>query len=96
MVLSTNPNVLQETVDSAGTAQPISTVTRMAPNGWWIMPLPDNTGEVYVGGSDVTSALGIRLDKSINPGGFPMYVQNAALIYIDAANNGDGIQATAL
>lgn len=90
------PRTLQETVDSAGTAQPISTTNIYAPNGWWIMPLPDNVGEVYVGTSSVSATTGIRLDPLVNPAGFPMYVQNAALIYIDAANNDDGIQASAL
>jgi hypothetical protein len=77
----------QETVDAAGTAQPIAT-TQALVSGVTVKALAGNAGLVYVGNSGVDAANGFELaageEKFIE-------VDDLATVYIDAATNDDGV-----
>lgn len=83
---------LRETVDEAGTAQPLS-ATSIEAYGVTIKALADNTGDIYVGDSNVSSTNGFVLDAgeelTLKPGGWVELNQ----IYIDAGTTDDGVSA---
>ena len=49
-----------------------------------------NTGNIFVGGSTVSSARGIVLEQARSTDWFP--IDDLSKVYIDAATNGDGVQ----
>ena len=49
-----------------------------------------NTGNIFVGGSTVSSARGMVLEQARSTDWFP--IDDLSKIYIDAATNGDGVQ----
>lgn len=77
----------QKTVASAGTAEALAASTQVE-SGIRIKALSDNAGDVYVGDAAVDSSSGFPL--SVGEEVF-IEVDDLAKIYIDAANNGDGV-----
>lgn len=77
----------QETVDSAGTAQAIGS-SQALNRGVTVKALAGNAGLVYVGNSGVDSTNGFELAA-----GEAVYMEtdNVADIFVDAANNDDGV-----
>jgi len=49
-----------------------------------------NTGNVFVGGATVSSSRGMVLEQARSSDWFP--IDDLSKIYVDAANNGDGVQ----
>ena len=80
-----------ETVDAAGTAQVLASSTKCKRVS--IKAELDNTGNIFVGGSDVdkTTKNGIILDAGE---AWIFYVDNLADIWIDASVTGDGVHYT--
>ncbi len=78
----------QETVDANGTAQAITGTATALKHGAFIKALEGNTGNVYVGDSDVSATNGYEL----GPGDVVFLpILNLATVYIDAATNDDGV-----
>ena len=80
----------QETVDAAGTAQAITTGTEGA-RLVQISPLPDNTGNVFIGDSTVSSSIGYVLSSTSPPIVLEPQNYDVVDLYVDAATNGDGV-----
>ena len=83
----------KKTVTAAGTAEALaSTSTECI---WVIVTAkPANTGSVYIGGSTVDATRGTPLlpGESVGiPGITPYNLYDLALIYVDAAVNGEGV-----
>lgn len=81
----------QDTVTAAGTAEQLNGGTSIAiPDGAELVvtALPNNTGNVYVGDSDVDSTNGDVLtpDTSLS-----LPVTDVNIVYIDVDNDGEGV-----
>ena len=79
-----------KTVASAGTAEALG--SQVVKRGVIIQALSTNTNNVYVGGSGVTSALGIELTAGES---VPIECDDVADVYIDVDTNGEGVKWTA-
>jgi hypothetical protein len=78
----------QKTVSSAGTAEALVGSSTDLLHGVTIKALAGNSGNVYVGDSDVSSANGMELEA----GDFLfLSVGDLADVYVDVATNGDGV-----
>lgn len=87
----------EKTVAAAGTAEQLTSSAIMADNVL-IQATKDNTGNIFVGDSNVSSSRGWTL----TPGQFISFegsrrrdgsdALDLSTIWIDAANNGDGVQ----
>ena len=79
----------EKTITAAGTAEALSTASRI--KSVVIIAKAGNTGQVYVGGSDVTTSTNDGLDAgetlSIEAHGW----LDLANIYIDVDTNGEGV-----
>lgn len=76
----------QNTVAAAGTAEALA--SSQAVKSVTIKALSGNTGDIYVGNSDVDNTNGFVL----SPGDtISMDIANLATVYIDSATNGDGV-----
>lgn len=78
------------TVDAAGTAEQLSDIDGKL---FAIKALAGNTGIVYLGGSDVSSANGLELSAGegvvVDMGKLPG--TSVSILYVDAATNDDGV-----
>ena len=81
----------QKTVATAGTAEALSTSTRV--RSITIKSLPTNTGNVFVGTSTVNSSNGYILGLGE---GVDLDVDDLAAIFIDSAVDGDGVSFTGI
>lgn len=77
----------QETVDAAGTAQAIGSSQALV-SGIRIKALAGNSGIVYVGNSSVDSTNGLELSAGEETF---IEIDNIAKVYVDAAENDDGV-----
>jgi len=78
-------------VTTAGTAEALAGST--ACKKVFICAKDTNTGKIFVGGSGVSATSG----AFIYPGGsMTLEISNLSAVYIDAAENGDGVQFTYL
>lgn len=83
-----------KTVAAAGTPVQLSTTSTRV-NWLLIQPLAANVGAVYLGGSTVTATRGFVFNVGDSAVAWPIMAgaeYNLNAIYIDAANNGDGVQ----
>jgi hypothetical protein len=76
----------QETVDAAGTAQPIGASTPVG--AVTVKALAANTGDIYVGGSSVDSSNGYVLAAGE---AVLVITDNIANIFIDSSVDGEGV-----
>jgi hypothetical protein len=75
-------------VTSAGTAVALGSATTRE---IYVTALDTNTGKIFIGGSTVSSTSGMY----IYPGQTMTFsINNLSKIYIDAENNGEGVQFT--
>jgi len=81
----------QMAVTAAGTAEALAG-TQALRRGVLVKALSTNTGKVYVGGEDVDSATGFELDF-----GDMTYIEidDLAKVYVDAAEDGEGVSYVA-
>lgn len=81
----------QKAVTTAGTAEALGS-TQALKKGVLVKALSTNTGKVYVGGEDVDSATGFELDF-----GDMTYIEidDLAKVYVDAAEDGEGVSYVA-
>lgn len=81
-----------ETVDASGTAQTLF-ATQLEVAKAIIKAQSDNTGNIFVGGSDVSSTTGYVLDAGekviLEP---PQGYVDLSQVYIDAGTTGDGVE----
>ncbi len=77
----------QKTVTAAGTAETLAASQALV-TGVYIKALAANTGNIYVGNSDVAAATGFVLAA-----GDLVFIEidNLATVYIDAAEDGEGV-----
>ena len=91
MATSESPAIVagEKTVAAAGTAEALSAAKRV--KALAIVAKAGNTGQVYIGGSDVSSATNDGLDAgevlSFEAEGW----MNLADIYVDSGVNGEGV-----
>lgn len=81
----------QETVGTAGTSVQLNsgnTITTASGGELTIRANTGNAGDVFVGDSDVSSTNGFELGAGET---VTLSVADVSDIYVDAANNGDGI-----
>jgi len=76
-------------VTSAGTAEQLTT-TDTPCRLINIFAKAGNTGNVFIGGSTVSSARGMVLEQARSTDWFP--IDNVNKVYVDAANSNDGVQ----
>ena len=76
----------QKTISSAGTAETLATSTAIV--SVTIKALAANTGNVYVGGSNVDDTNGFVLAKGDT---VSLDVDNLADVYLDVDTNGEGV-----
>ena len=92
MAASNSPTLLatEKTVASAGTAEALVASSQRA-RSVTIIPKTSNTGQVYVGGSDVASTT----NDGLEPGDVVTIPADGWLdladIYVDVDNNGEGV-----
>lgn len=80
-------------IAAAGTAERLSTDRKFIPDGVWISQLPTNTGDIYIGGSDVDVTHGLTLrPDAVQP--IFLQVDSLGKIWIDAEVNGEGVGFT--
>lgn len=92
------PRVIVKTVASAGTPEAVSATDKLVRGRVIIRALPDNTDNVYYGGSDIDATHRATLapgqaDTLETLGDGSGYF-NLKLIFVDAAVNGEGIALT--
>lgn len=77
----------QKTVTTAGTAEALASTQALA-SGVFVKALAANTGDIYVGNSDVAAANGFVLAA-----GDLVFIEidDLATVFIDAAENGEGV-----
>jgi len=81
----------QKNVSSAGTAEALGSATDII--SVTIKAKSSNTGNIYVGGSDVSSSNGLILE----PGdAVSLDINDLSTVYIDADTNGEGVSYLAL
>lgn len=82
----------RKTVPTAGTRVQLS-ATPVSCQGVIVQALRSNAGNVAVGGPDVSSSSGGENGVEIVAGQtITLFVKDLSLVYIDADNNGDGVQ----
>ena len=79
----------EKTVASAGTAEALATTNRV--KSLTIIAKAGNTGQVYVGGSDVSSATNDGLDAGENISFNAASWLDIADIFIDTGVSGEGV-----
>ena len=84
-----------KTVTAAGTAEALASVKTMC--AWVVIqPMSDNTNNVYIGDSTVSSSDGVWLDNDLGQSltlpqaGVPLYI-DLNLVYVDADTSGEGV-----
>jgi hypothetical protein len=78
-------------VTTAGTQVQLS-ATEAPVQGVIIQSYEDNTGNIAVGGSDVTEAKATRVGVILQPGGeITLAVRDLNVVWIDSAVNGEGV-----
>lgn len=89
VVPTDHPPKGQKAVTTAGTrVQLIAASTPLPKGGCYIIPWPTNTGVIYVGGSDVSSTVGVRIGTGML---LPYPIDDANEIWIDASVSGEGV-----
>ena len=78
----------RKTVTTAGTAEQL-TATAENISGLYISALSTNTGNVYIGGSDVDSTNGYILANTDTHLFIP--IGDPSLLYLDVATSGEGV-----
>ena len=80
-----------QTVATAGTEQALATTGRLVWSWLLIRAKGANTGQVYIGGSDVASTTHEGLDADQEVTFFSRYDFDISDIYIDVSVNGEGV-----
>lgn len=84
-----------KTVTAAGTAEPLTSDKTMCT---WVViqPMSDNTNNVYIGDSTVSSSDGVWLDNDLGQSltlpevSVPLYI-DLNLVYVDVDTSGEGV-----
>lgn len=84
----TTPRHGQDTVASAGTPEALNGGSALSVESLTVKALRTNSGNVFVGGSGVTSSNGFIL----SPGdSVSLDIDDVAVVFIDVESNGDGV-----
>lgn len=87
---SGGPYTSEISVTTAGTR--VQATAQALTQGCFAQPIPGNTGDVYVGGSDVASTNGWTLDDAVGDYRVWIGAANRNQIYADAAVNGEDVR----